>query len=371
MCSLVRTHLPVLTLTFSLMVLLTGCTISSRMPSVLAAELEAEARSQLDLALQTLRDNTQLVADLAWPIVANNTPYCRNLVEYRNGIWIAHEERVPNSLLGMRSGSTATVGKQSEIWGIAEDSPAGNSSLRVGDRIIGIGDHEVFNSRQARRLMRKSLAQSKGDPIKIAVARGAETIEVELESVLTCRSNIRVTSNSSINATANGRTITINNGLISFAKNPEELQFVIGHELAHNIASHVPKARAGAGIGLIFDIALAGYGRVWAGGVFSYFGVRAMSKKYEREADYLAMYYLANAKVNLDGIESFWRRMASMDIRRTGFTLTHPATPERFIMMKKTREEIEEKRAKGQSLAPETKRKNADSRSKRESNGNS
>lgn len=335
-----------------------------------ATELQEEARSQLDLAEQTLRTNTQLVADLSWPIVANNTPYCRNLVEYRNGIWIAHEERVPNSLLGMRSGSTATVGKQAEIWGIAKDSPAASSSLRIGDRIIGIGDQTIATSKQARRHMRKSLAQSKGDPIKIVVARGAETIEVELESILTCRSNIRVTSNSSINATANGRTITINNGLISFAKNPEEIQFVIGHELAHNIASHVPKARAGAGIGLIFDIALAGYGRVWAGGVFSYFGVRAMSKKYEREADYLAMYYLANAKVSLDGIESFWRRMASMDIRRTGFSLTHPATPERFIMMKKTREEIEEKRAKGQPLAPETKRRKADSRSKRESNGN-
>lgn len=357
-----RTHLALPVLVFGLVVLVTGCTISSRVPLVLPSELEEEAKSQLDLAEQTLRNNTQLVADLAWPIVANNTPYCRSLVEYRNGIWIAHEERVPNSLMGMRSGSTATVGKQSEIWGIAKDSPAGNSPLQLGDRIVEIGDQAVSNSKQARKIMRKTLAQSDGNPIKIVVARGSESIELELESVLTCRSNIRVTSNSSINATANGRSITINNGLIVFAESPEEIQFVIGHELAHNIASHVPKARAGAGIGLIFDIALAGYGRVWAGGVFSYFGVRAMSKRYEREADYLAMYYLANADVDLDDIESFWRRMASMDIRRTGFTLTHPATPERFIMMKKTREEIEAKRAKGQALVPETKRQKADSR---------
>ncbi len=357
-----RTHLALPVLVFGLVALVTGCTISSRVPLVLPSELEEEAKSQLDLAEQTLRNNTQLIADLAWPIVANNTPYCRNLVEYRNGIWIAHEERVPNSLMGMRSGSTAIVGKRSEIWGIAKDSPAGDSPLQLGDRIVGIGDQAVTNSKQARKLMRKTLAQSDGKPIKIVVARGSESIELELESVLTCRSNIRVTSNSSINATANGRSITINNGLIVFAESPEEIQFVIGHELAHNIASHVPKARAGAGIGLIFDIALAGYGRVWAGGVFSYFGVRAMSKRYEREADYLAMYYLANADVDLDDIERFWRRMASMDIRRTGFTLTHPATPERFIMMKKTREEIEAKRAKGQALVPETKRQKGDSR---------
>ncbi len=358
----VRTNLALPVLVFGLVVLVTGCTISSRVPLVLPSELEEEAKSQLDLAEQTLRKNTQLVADLSWPLVANNTPHCRNLVEYRNGIWIAHEERVPNSLMGMRSGSTATVGKRSVIWGIAKGSPAADSPLQVGDRIIGIGDQTVANSKQARKLMRKTLAQSNGNPIKIAVARGSEIMDVELESVLTCRSNIRVISNSSINATANGRSITINNGLISFAKSPEEIQFVIGHELAHNIASHVPKSRAGAGIGLILDIALAGYGRVWAGGVFSYFGVRAMSKRYEREADYLAMYYLANANVDLDEIESFWRRMASMDIRRTGFTLTHPATPERFIMMKKTREEIEAKRAKGQALVPETKRQTANGR---------
>lgn len=360
MCCSVRVHLARLILLSGLVVVLSGCAISSRVPTVLPAELEAEARSQLDLAEQTLRDNTQLVADLAWPIVANNTPHCRKFVEYRNGIWIAHEERVPNSLLGMQSDSTAIVGKQSEIWGIAKDSPAGNSPLQVGDRIVSIGDQEVTNSKQARREMRNMLAQSDGNPIEIVVARRSKTLSVELDSVLTCRSNIRVTSNSSINATANGRSITINNGLISFTKSPEEIQFVIGHELAHNIASHVPKARAGAGIGLLFDIALASYGRIWAGGVFSYFGVRAMSKRYEREADYLSMYYLANAKVDLDEIESFWRRMASMDIRRTGFTLTHPATPERFLMMKKTREEIEAKQAKGQALVPETKRQEAE-----------
>lgn len=332
-----------------------GCTISSLPPSIHPDEVEAEVESQLTLAAQTLRDNTQRIADLSWPIIANNAPFCRDFVEYRSGLWIAHEQRVPTSWFGMNSGSKLKIGEHAEIWGIAKDSPAASSPLVGGDRILAIGGERVTGSKQARSLLRKSLAQAKGKQITVSVARGNQNIDAHLGSVLTCRSKIRVTSKSSINATANGRTITINNGLISFVRNDEELQFVIAHELAHNIANHVPKARARAGIGLVFDIALAGYGRVWAGGVFSYLGARAMSKKYEREADYLAMYYLANAKVDLNGIESFWRRMASMDASSTGFVLTHPSTPERFVMMRKTRDEIEEKRATGQDLVPESK----------------
>lgn len=318
-------------------------------------EIKSEVESQRNLAAQTLRDNTQLIADLSWPIVANNAAHCANFVEYRSGLWIAHEQRVPTSWFGSDDESKRKKGEQAEIWGIASESPAESSSLTVGDRIVSIGGHEVTGSKQARNLLRKSLAQANGEEITLSVIRGNQSIEAKLGSVSTCRSRIKVTSNSSINAIANGRTITINNGLISFVRNDEELQFVIAHELAHNVASHVPKARIGAGIGLVFDIALAGYGRVWAGGVFSYLGASALSKKYEREADYLAMYYLANADVDLNGIENFWRRLASMDASSTGFALTHPSTPERFVVMRKTRDEIEKKRAEGEELVPESK----------------
>ncbi|MCY3883940.1 MAG: M48 family metallopeptidase [Gammaproteobacteria bacterium] len=339
----------------SVFFLFAGCTIASLPPAVPQAELEAEVESQRALAAQTLRDNTQHIADLSWPIVANNAALCANFVEYRSGLWIAHEQHVPTSWFDSRDESKLRIGEEAEIWGIAKDSPAATTVLAVGDRILSIADEVVSNSKRARGVLSKALAASEGKPIALRAARGKQTIEVELGSVATCRSKIRVTSRSSINAKANGRTITINNGLIDFARNDEELQFVIAHELAHNVASHVPKARAGAGIGLVFDIALAGYGRVWAGGVFSYLGARAMSKKYEREADYLAMYYLANANVDLNGIESFWRRMASMDASSTGFALTHPSTPERFVMMRMTRDEIEEKRVNGEGLVPESK----------------
>lgn len=335
--------------------LVTGCAISSQPPTILPEEIEAERKSQIDLARQSLRENTQLVADLAWPIVASNVRYCGKFVEYRSGIWLAHEERVPSSWFGTQDDSNLAIGKYPVIWGIAKESPAANSNLRVGDRLLSVAGMRVRSSRTARGVLRRELERSRGNPIEVVVRRETKSLAVQLEPVLTCRSKIRVSSKSSINATANGRNITIHNGLISFVQSEEELQFVIAHELAHNIASHVPKARTRAGIGLFLDIALAGYGRVWAGGVFSYLGVRTLSKKYEREADYLGMYFLANASIDLKGIESFWRRIASLDVTKTGYTLTHPSTPERFILMRKIRDEIEEKRANGEDLIPERK----------------
>ena len=73
----------------------------------------------------------------------------------------------------------------------------------------------------------------------------------------------------------------------------------------------------------------------------------------EREADYVSMYLLANAGFDTADRASLWRNLADeLTYTMTGLT-THPHSPERYVLLTQTHEEIEAKRRDGRPLLPE------------------
>ena len=339
--------------TLGLVVFLSGCTTATRLPAVSKEEVRNEERSLAQRAEQELIERTQRVANASWPILHENADLCADFVSYRTGIWISHETRIVTSVFVTRPESKIVIGRDPYVWAIARDSPAADSELRVGDYVKAINGKEVRKSGEARRQLRKALLRHEGGPISLEVMRDGKARSVQLDPVMACRSEIRVVSDHMMNASASGDVIRIYNGLLDFVESDTELQFVIAHELAHNAAKHVPKALARATLGGVMDLLLVKYSGVWAGGLFTRLGLIAYSKKFEREADYLGMYYLANADISLEGLEAFWTRLASTSAKQIQFGLTHPSAPHRIVSMRKTREEIERKKAAGEPLVPE------------------
>jgi len=63
--------------------------------------------------------------------------------------------------------------------------------------------------------------------------------------------------------------------------------------------------------------------------------------------------------LEIKGSAYFWRRMAAAHpqaIQEGGFLASHPSTPERFLALEKTVEEIKQKQAAGKPLRPEMKK---------------
>lgn len=77
-----------------------------------------------------------------------------------------------------------------------------------------------------------------------------------------------------------------------------------------------------------------------------------MSINIEREADYASMYLLANAGFDTAGRAEIWRELADEVTFRSSLFNTHPYSPERYLLLTKTHEEIERKRDQGQPLVP-------------------
>jgi len=142
-----------------------------------------------------------------------------------------------------------------------------------------------------------------------------------------------------------------------FVRNDQELGLVVAHELAHNAMDHITAKKINTAGGTVLDV-LAALAGIYTRGTFGKMAGQAYSQAFEAEADYVGLYMMARANLDLDGAALFWRRMAMAHPGSVEGSIlaSHPATPERFVAIEETVKEINGKRALGQKLEPEYKK---------------
>ncbi len=140
-----------------------------------------------------------------------------------------------------------------------------------------------------------------------------------------------------INAYAKFSGIQFTSGMVHFVENDDELAVIMGHELAHLTAKHLPK-----------NISMAALCGMLGGltGPFAPLTTQALYAPYmrenEREADYIGLIYAYNADYNIEKGVTLWKRFA-LEIPRSrskSYLRSHPASPERILRVKKVVELI-------------------------------
>lgn len=166
-------------------------------------------------------------------------------------------------------------------------------------------------------------------------------------------------SQKGLNAHADGQNVVVYPAMVDFAKNDNQLAFVIAHEFAHNIMRHVDSQRKNTMIGSLVGVAadLAGSASgVNTGGAFgkigSQQGLLRYSSAFEAEADYVGLYILARGSFAIEQAPDFWRMMSQAEPNAIYISQTHPNNPARTIAMTKTVAEIRAKQAANQPLIP-------------------
>jgi hypothetical protein len=162
-----------------------------------------------------------------------------------------------------------------------------------------------------------------------------------------------------INAFADGEKIMVTQAMMRFAKDDQELAFVLSHELSHNILHHMDSQRMNALGGMLLGALLDGLASSRGyntQGAFSdaggKMGAQAYSPAFEAEADYVGMYIMANAGEDYRAAANFWRRMSTRNPDAIYLTTTHPTNPSRYVAMQKTAQEIDMKKRSGLALLP-------------------
>src|SRR5262249_11332444 len=157
-------------------------------------------------------------------------------------------------------------------------------------------------------------------------------------------------------------SIIINTGILELASNDNELAHVLSHELAHNVLGHVDRhqtnASIGALIGAVVDIGLLVGAGVNTQGVLSQTGAnvggRAYSQEFEREADYMSLYFMVKAGFDATKAPDVQRKLGAVHPENTqvSYNASHPSSPERAANLEVAMEEVARKIVLNEPLVP-------------------
>ncbi len=324
----------------------------------LAAE---EARKQKEIAITDFWQDNLRVQRVAYPIKTNNWQYCGDAVVPTAGMYLANFHLFSKNL---RDTTADVVGMDEHlrVAQIYQNSPAHKQGLRVGDRIIEINGTPIPSNAKAM-VTATRLANEQhltNNHVTYTIKRNGQQLNYTINPLPICNFPIFLSGKQEINAYADGEKMVVYRGLTRFFPQDENLALILSHELAHNAMRHIDalqqNAMVGGLLGATVDI-LASSAGVGTGGRFSQAGAQMGAMRYsqdfEREADYIGLYFMARAGYNISEAANVWRRMATLSPQGISIAKTHPTTAERFIGLEQTIAEIQSKKANNIPLTPE------------------
>lgn len=333
--------------------LLAACAPVTQRVKIDDAALKAEERKQSEIALKALLDEQVRLYRVGYPLVTRAHSLCGDKVRNIVGVYFASRGGLPQPLRD--AAGSAGIGMRPKAFHVVPGAPADRAGLKPGDEMVKLNEWSVPESEDAfTAAFQKFDEITRAGPFEMTVQRGGEPVTLKMTPEKACDYAISLAQNDAINAFADGRRVIITRGMLRFVRDDTELALVVAHELAHNAMKHMDARLGNTLLGTIIDALFATRG-VNTQGAFGNLAGAAFSQDFEAEADYVGLYMVALAGLDIENAPYFWRRMAAANPGsiRGSMMATHPATPERMLALEKTVWEIKEKKAKGLPLAPE------------------
>jgi Peptidase family M48 len=231
-----------------------------------------------------------------------------------------------------------------------EGAPAAQAGLQTGTVITHVNDKPVGEDKGAtERFIKWSNAAAHKGPVRLRLANGT-TVTAAPQTV--CEFPTLLVRAPEINAAADGRVLAITTGLLELTKSDDELALVLGHELAHNVLGHLEQLAAANDKP---DSLLDAFMRATIGTAVAKAATPPYSVAFEKEADYVGLYFMARAGYDIAAAEGFWRRLNETVAAANTVAITHPTGDDRLRAIQTTVAEIKAKQKAGKRIEPDLK----------------
>lgn len=307
---------------------LTSCaSVKSRLPVPKQTAITVLANAQQERVFKSYLARAKRLNLVSHKVLAANADLCEK-TRLDVGIVLHARKSYPKAL---RKGAAKVLGAgktPSVLFVRDQENPAQFSKISPGDTIVnGAGKAVDLDDKSVQDGLMRGV-------LKFKHKGQIQNLRVQTKSI--CDYPVRLKFSNAVNAYANGRAITVTTGMMNFVKSDEELALVLGHELAHNTMHHVRKS-------------------IW--NTLVSLNAHRFTRRFEAEADYVGLYYMARAGFDLKNVENFWQRLGVYAPNTIVKAKTHPISPERALAIVLTRDEINTKRANDAPLLPNYKDK--------------
>lgn len=217
--------------------------------------------------------------------------------------------------------------------------PAGKAGMAIGDHIIALnGDAVTSQDAQVISDQIQRLTRAKIQPLTLRLAHGSLHQDVHLWAVPSCRMKVKLVDSPIVNALSDGSNIVVTSGLLAFVRSPDQLAWVLAHEMGHHVLDHAEGAK--------LQMMLSR---------FLYSTVREVPKgvnqiDLERQADLFAADLMTRAGFDLREVPRLlgWMQVLQHNPTEEGLTRSHPTTRERLEMLERIIQDLDGKREQGE-----------------------
>lgn len=279
--------------------------------------------------------------DVAFPLLLASAEWCPFDQEPTYG-FLLNDSQAPQDGGGEDSGRRVAVSY------VHPRSPAASAGLQLGDQVLEVNTRSVADSTAEDVMwLARKLTRARIQPLQLEILRAGRRHRAHMVAVPACQFSLQLIQTDQINGVSNGRQVGVTTGMMRFFPSDDELAWVLAHEIAHNVLSHVQNARLHMMLNA-FQNAMIGDSVVRSMPV----GPRSL----EAQADYVGAYIMARSGYDLKAVRRVWRRLQNVESQQTSpnhaMVMTHPTTAERLAAFEVTVKEIEEKRGRGELLEP-------------------
>ena len=351
------------TLLFALALMVGGCAgTTTRLASISPEAVKAEEVRQREIVLIELNKAQQRLDDISFELLEAAALLCKEDVAPRLGIRFAtavqyegEYEDAARSALGLGDVLTLTS--------VSSESPAADAGLEEKDQLLAVEGSRLPVGEEGLEVASESIRMSALlGSVNLTIGRAGREIEIAVIPKSVCAYPAVVEVEGGINAYADGERVVFSWAMMRFADD-DELRTIVGHEIAHNAMRHIDAKKKNALLGGLFGALLDVVGEASTGvpsqgantAAFMNDGGAMHSQDFEREADYVGMYILARANLDLENSPDVWRQMGQISPSAIAYASSHPSNAERFVRLSQTIEEIKEKRSMGLELLPDMK----------------
>jgi hypothetical protein len=220
---------------------------------------------------------------------------------------------------------------------VAAQLPAAKAGMVIGDAIVTInGDPVTFSQVETVSSQIQRLTRARIQPLTLGLRHGKSDREVHLWSVPSCRMTVKLITTPIINAFSDGSNIVLTTGLLGFVRSPDQLAWVIAHEVGHHVLEHAENAR----LQLLLNRFL--------GSTVGEKPTAIRQIDLERQADIFAADLVTRAGFDLrEGRKVLgWLQVLQAPPTEDNLNRSHPTNEERLEAMDRIIRELDEKKKK-------------------------
>ncbi|MFD2366480.1 M48 family metalloprotease [Pseudoduganella sp. GCM10020061] len=290
---------------------------------------------------------------VAAPLLINNAQLCKSHARNLLGFTAKNRYYYPGEF-NEAAHYAFGMGDQMQVTGVLAGSGASKAGLRRGDGLVSAEGKPIPTGATAPSTVGSVLGPlvAKNATIDMVISRDGANRDIAVPVTRACGFGIELGNSDNVNSYADGSRVLVTRGMLNFAQSNDELAYVMARGIAHNMLGHPQSQRQNSTLSSIIDNLVSV--RPDLSMLIGSGGVKAMPSDLDAAADRLAVYLLARANYDLDGVEKFWKRLADTYPASVlnGYVANHPSTQVRLATIGKAVDEVEAKRKAKQALVP-------------------